>query len=204
MVKQMQSNKTFLVVDFEFTTHDRSYGKPRAFFHEIIEVGAVTVARPALTIEEPYQSFVKPQFFPRLTEVCKNLTMITQKDVETGISYQAMLERLAERYIAGETYLAAWGDSDWEVISYACQRYKLPCPFVFGDYVDLSEEYKAFGGSERRKSLKHAMEEMQIDGEGLAHCALDDAKNAAQVMVKMLQAGWLPKQESHDETSVTV
>ena len=33
--------KKFLVVDFEFTTYERPVGRPRGFFSEIIEIGAV-------------------------------------------------------------------------------------------------------------------------------------------------------------------
>ena len=36
--------KKFLVVDFEFTTYERPVGRPRGFFSEIIEIGAVKLA----------------------------------------------------------------------------------------------------------------------------------------------------------------
>lgn len=39
MVADM-AGRDFLIIDFEFTTHKKLVGKPRAFFPEIIEVGA--------------------------------------------------------------------------------------------------------------------------------------------------------------------
>ena len=33
--------KDFLLVDFEFTTYTKPVGRPRGFFSEIIEIGAV-------------------------------------------------------------------------------------------------------------------------------------------------------------------
>ena len=33
--------RTILVADFEFTVHDAGPGRPRAFFPEVIEAGAV-------------------------------------------------------------------------------------------------------------------------------------------------------------------
>lgn len=184
--------RKFLVVDFEFTTHDKTYGRPRAFFPEIIEVGAVLLTPPSFEPEYKFQSFVKPAFFPKLSEACKNITMITQKDVDGGITYQAMLDELAAHYIPGETYLAAWGDADWEVLAGACSRYKIVCPFKAADYVDLAVEYRQFYHHERRVSLKHALEERKLEGEGLHHCAMDDTINAARVMYEMIAAGWLP------------
>ena len=41
--------KKFLVVDFEFTTYERPVGRPRGFFSEIIEIGAVKLDGEPLT-----------------------------------------------------------------------------------------------------------------------------------------------------------
>lgn len=184
--------RNFLVADFEFTTFQGTYGRPRAFFPEIIEAGAILLEPPEYECTEPYQVFVKPRYFPKLTEECRNITLIHQKDVDTGISFEAMLTALAEYYQPGVTFFAAWGNADRDVIHNACLRYKLPCPFSWEDYIDLAEEYKTFYGFERCHSLKHALEERKITQKGLSHLALDDAINAAQVMLRMIGDGWTP------------
>ena len=56
--------KKFLVVDFEFTTYERPVGRPRGFFSEIIEIGAVKLDGEPLTDCGRIQSFVKPSFYP--------------------------------------------------------------------------------------------------------------------------------------------
>lgn len=184
--------RNFLVADFEFTTFKGTYGRPRAFFPEIIEAGSVLLEPPAYEFLMPYQTFVKPRYFPKLTEECKNITLIKQTDVDAGITFEAMLEELSHYYQPGSTFFAAWGNADRDVIQNACLRYKLPCPFNWSDYIDLAEEYKAFYSLERRHSLKHALEERQIEQKGLSHLALDDALNAAQVMMRMIADGWVP------------
>lgn len=131
-------------------------------------------------------------FFPRLSPACKNLTMINQEDIDAGIPFGDMLIKLAEVYKAGETGLVAWGNSDREVVENCCAKYKLPCPFNWADYIDLAEEYKAFYRHERRISLKHAVEERQIERKGFYHLALDDAENTALIVMRMLEEGWLP------------
>lgn len=184
--------KNYLVFDFEFTTHDSMYGRPRGFFQEVIEVGAVLLTLPEYKSEWRYQTFVKPVFFPRLSVACKNLTMINQDDVNEGVPLEEMLTKLAVPYQAGETGLVAWGNSDREVVENCCAKYKLPCPFDWSDYIDLAEEYKVFYQHERRISLKHAVEERQIERKGFYHLALDDAENTAFIVARMLQEGWLP------------
>lgn len=184
--------KNYLVFDFEFTTHDSMYGRPRGFFQEVIEVGAVLLTLPEYKSEWRYQTFVKPVFFPRLSVACKNLTMINQDDVNEGVPLEEMLTKLAVPYQAGETGLVAWGNSDREVVENCCAKYKLSCPFDWSDYIDLAEEYKVFYQHERRISLKHAVEERQIERKGFYHLALDDAENTAFIVARMLQEGWLP------------
>lgn len=183
----------YLVIDFEFTTHDSNYGKPRAFFQEIIEVGAVLLEGEKLDKTYEYQAFIKPQFFPRLTEACKNITLITQDDVNRGIRFADMLEEVAKKYKPRKTCIVAWGDADWQVISYACKRYNLTCPFNFEDYIDLANEYKIFYSLERHMSLKNAILMQEIESHGLYHCALDDAINTVSILKKMLNDGWQPK-----------
>ena len=56
--------KKFLVVDYEFTTYERPVGRPRGFFSEIIEIGAVKLEGEPLTESDRIQDFVKPKFFP--------------------------------------------------------------------------------------------------------------------------------------------
>lgn len=83
---------SFMVLDFEFTTYgDKAYGKPRAFFPEIIEIGAVLLDVSSLNIEPLYQSFVRPLFFPRLTPECTRLTQISQQDVDGGVALSPAL-----------------------------------------------------------------------------------------------------------------
>ncbi|MDU4961183.1 MAG: 3'-5' exonuclease KapD [Sporomusaceae bacterium] len=191
--------RNLLVADFEFTTFSGSYGRPRAFFPEIIEAGAILLTPPAYAYSNPYQVFVKPRFFPRLTEECRNITLIKQQDVDGGISFEDMLTALLAYYKPGATFFAAWGNADRDVIQNACTRYKLTCPFDWNDYIDLAEEYKAFYQLERRHSLKHALEERCIEQKGLSHLALDDAINAAQVMLRMIEEGWVPGRRGQTE-----
>ena len=54
--------KDFLLVDFEFTTYTKPVGRPRGFFSEIIEIGAVKLTGADFKEEGKIQNFVKPNF----------------------------------------------------------------------------------------------------------------------------------------------
>lgn len=185
--------RTILVADFEFTVHDAGPGRPRAFFPEVIEAGAVRLAPPEYSEEEVIQTFVKPQYYPKIRPECTNITMIRQADVNAGIGFDDLLGRLGQSYFSGQTWFACWGDSDQKVLDEACKRYKIACPFAWDDYIDLALAYKTFYGRERSIGLQQAVEETGVERYGMSHLALDDAINAARVMRHMMQAGWTPE-----------
>ncbi len=180
----------FLVMDFEFTTHKSWVGKPRAFFPEIIEVGAVLTAAPEFSLERTYQSFVKPRFFPRLTQECKDIAMIQQTDVDGGIDLEEMIASLHRMYKPGKTFFVAWGEADRQVLQEECRRYKIDYPFVVEDYLDLAVAYRDFYQLPRRRSLKDAITEQNIESHGFWHMAINDAANTAKLLQHLLQAGW--------------
>lgn len=180
---------SFLVVDFEFSV-PRSFGKPRAWFQEIIEVGAVLADKMGNPTNHTYNAFVKPRFWPRLAKESYAITGIRQEDVDGGIELVSTLIRLQEMSPDKETWLVAWGDSDRKVLSNNCEKYGLNYPFQWDHYLDLAEAYKTFRHLDKRASLKRAIEENEIPQIGILHSALDDAINAAQVLSWMIQNGW--------------
>ena len=188
----MDDNRVLLVADFEFTVHDSGPGRPRAFFPEVIEAGALQLLPPDYLETPVIQTFVRPQYFPKIKPECYNITMIQQKDVDGGIGFTELLSRLTAVYMPGRTWLACWGDSDQKVIDNACRRYKIPCPFDWADYLDLAFEYKTFYGRDRSIGLQQAVEETGIERYGMSHLAMDDAVNAARVLLHMARAGWKP------------
>ena len=188
----MTSDKNFLIADFEFTTFDTPFGRPRGFFPEIIEAGAVLLSADLSDMQKVYQTFVKPRLFPKLSDACKNIAMLTQEDINQGIDWAEAMQKLAEYYTAGQTWLVAWGDADWEVIQNNCSKYKLECPFLAEDYLDLALAYRQYYAKDRTLSLQHAIAEQNIEREGHYHLALDDAFNTGLLLRRMRESGWNP------------
>ena len=179
----------YLVVDFEFTFYKRPVGRPRAFFAEIIEIGAVKLDE-SLKECGKLQNFVKPHFFPKHAKDAMDFCMITDADMKKAITFPAMLEKMSAMYEAGNTLFVAWGDSDYKVLAEGCGRHKLDNPVLQADYLDLAEAYKLWRGEENTPGLKTAIIEMEVTADGLAHTAFDDAYNTGKVLAKMLEKGW--------------
>ena len=179
----------YLVVDFEFTFYKRPVGRPRAFFAEIIEIGAVKLDE-SLKECGKLQNFVKPHFFPKHAKDAMDFCMITDADMKKAITFPAMLEKISAMYEAGNTLFVAWGDSDYKVLAEGCSRHKLENPVLQADYLDLAEAYKLWRGEENTPGLKTAIIEMEVTADGLAHTAFDDAYNTGKVLAKMLEKGW--------------
>ena len=179
----------YLVVDFEFTFYKRPVGRPRAFFAEIIEIGAVKLDE-SLKECGKLQNFVKPHFFPKHAKDAMDFCMITDADMKKAITFPAMLEKMSAMYEVGNTLFVAWGDSDYKVLAEGCSRHKLDNPVLQTDYLDLAEAYKLWRGEENTPGLKAAITEMEVTADGLAHTAFDDAYNTGKVLAKMLEKGW--------------
>ena len=79
--------RNYLVVDFEFTTYTKPVGRPRGFFSEIIEIGAVLLKGEMLEQAAKIQDFVKPHFYPKQAKDSMDFCMITEKDMKKGIEY---------------------------------------------------------------------------------------------------------------------
>lgn len=167
----MSENRRTLFIDFEFTMPDRN-SKRRGFYQEIIEAGAVLV--DCGKIVEQFSSYVMPLRFPILTDRCKSFLNISQAQVNSGISFQSLVERLDSVGGSRNCQIVTWGNMDMKVLQHNCQQASVPFPLP-GKQIDLSMEYKRFFGDQNQTGLWKAVQEYGREGTGKHHRALDDA-----------------------------
>ncbi|MFD3448831.1 3'-5' exonuclease KapD [Microbacteriaceae bacterium 4G12] len=165
------NKQQFLFVDFEFTMPENKR-KPEGFFPEIIEVGIALVLDN--TIVDTFSSYVRPVRFPVLTERCKNFLNIQQEEVDNGISFIELVNRLVGYEKLYTSTVVTWGNMDMKVLKQNCAAVHRPYPFK-GKHRDLSIEYKKFFGDRNQTGLWKAIESYGKKGTGKHHCALDDA-----------------------------
>ena len=101
-------SRDFFVADFEFTQYTKRMGRPRGFFSEIIEIGAVKIDGNSLAVTGKIQNFVHPHFYPKQAKEGMDFCMITEKDMESAIEFGEMLEQIKALYVPGQTYFVAW------------------------------------------------------------------------------------------------
>ena len=186
-------DKDFFVVDLEFTQYTKPVGRPRGFFSEIIEIGAVKISSITNEITGHIQNFVKPHFFPKQAAEGMEFCMITASDMKTAIKFSDMLKRINSLYVPNQTYFVTWGDADFSVIRQGCEHHMLANPILPEDCLDLAAAYKMLKGDRNTTGLRAATEELGVNADGLWHTAYDDAVNTGNVLLKLIDDGWKPE-----------
>lgn len=166
-----EKERTILFIDFEFTMPDRN-SKKRGFYQEIIEAGVVLVENNQVV--EQFSSYVKPIRFPKLTERCRSFLNISQEQVNSGIAFKNLVEKLKRLGGNRHCHVVTWGNMDMKVLSQNCQQASVEFPLP-GKQIDLSMEYKRFFGDQNQTGLWKAVQEYGREGTGKHHRALDDA-----------------------------
>ncbi len=183
--------RDYLVVDFEFTKYTKPTGKPRGFFPEIIEIGAVKISGETLELAEQTGQFVRPHFYPKLASEGMEFSMIREEDMQSAIEFKELLDLIRGLYIPHKTYFVAWGDADYQVLDEGCRRHGLDNPVLFEDYVDMAAWYKWEIGDDYTTGLRQAIEEQCLDSEMFWHTAVQDAANTGVLLVKLIKDGWV-------------
>ena len=182
--------RDYFVVDFEFTQYTKPVGRPRGFFSEIIEIGAVKISGETLEHIGQISNYVLPHFYPRQSGEGMEFSMISEKDLKTAIEFGEMVELIRSQYTPHETFFVAWGDADYKVLDEGCRRHKLENPVLYEDYLDMAAWYKWEMGDNYTTGLRKAVDEQCMDSEMFWHTASQDAVNTGALLVKLINDGW--------------
>jgi sporulation inhibitor KapD len=168
---RVERMRQYLFIDFEFTMPDSDEDRA-AFVPEIIEAGIVSVVGDA--VRDTFSSYVKPVLNPTLTKRCREFLHITQEQVDGGISFETLVEKINAYLKTRPTTIVTWGNSDLHVLQESCGRTPNLSLRDF-EALDLAAEYKRFFGGHNTTSLKKAVMEYVGIGFDQRHRALDDA-----------------------------
>ena len=176
----------YVVLDLEMCTvpkhmRDASY----RYANEIIQIGAVLLDEDLKTIDE-FSSFVAPQK-GYLTSFISDLTGITQSDLSQAPVFEEAIESFLD-WFPDDARLVTWSTADElqlsrEAISKGIFEPKLfyilenviDCQRMFGDMIGIGRPYK----------LEEALFISDICLEGRLHDGLVDARNTAELFIKM-------------------
>ncbi|XP_058672192.1 ERI1 exoribonuclease 2 [Ammospiza caudacuta] len=199
-----------IVLDFEATC----WGERDRRGPEIIEFPAVLLNTSTGAIESEFHMYVQPQEHPILSEFCKELTGITQNQVDQGVPLNICLSQFMKwiQKIQKEKKIMFSTDSqsnytseakacafvtwtDWDLgvcLHYECRRKQLRKPDILNSWIDLKATYRAFY-NRKPKGLNGALQDLGIAFEGREHSGLDDSRNTARLAWRLICDGCVLK-----------
>jgi len=169
----------YIVFDLEATCEKDN----RDFVNEIIEIGAVKINED-LEIVCEFSSFVKPVLNPILTDFCKKLTTISQKDVDDSAILKEVLDKFID-WIGEEDYmLCSWGFYDKSQFMKDCELHKVQTSWL-KNHISLKHQHgKKIMGAQKGVGMGKALSAAGLNLRGTHHRGIDDARNIAQIFIK--------------------
>jgi inhibitor of KinA sporulation pathway (predicted exonuclease) len=174
----------FMVLDLEATCCDRKTIKRHEM--EIIEIGAVMVESQNLTSVSEFQTFIKPVRYPILTKFCKQLTSISQEQVDKAPMYREGIGHFKAWMDRYQSFIfGSWGDYDREQFEQDSRFHKIPYP-IESEHINLKQLFTTNQDLKKRYGMAKAMDLADIQLEGTHHRGIDDARNIAKLMPYVL------------------
>jgi len=178
--------ETIIIVDLEATCCDQGT-VPRDEM-EIIEIGAVaTEIRTGEAISE-FQSFVRPVRNPLLTDFCRELTTIRQKDVDAADGYPDVISRFSDwlKQWPGHQF-GSWGDYDRRQFEKDSAFHDMDLPFP-GKHRNIKREVATELKLRKPMGVAGTLAKLGMKFDGVAHRGIDDARNIAFLYKSVLCA----------------
>jgi inhibitor of KinA sporulation pathway (predicted exonuclease) len=174
----------FIIYDLEATcwqTEAERIGRTQ----EVIEIGAVKINEYG-KIQSRFESFIRPVIHPQLSDFCKQLTSITQIEVNQADTFPVVIEDFKD-WIGlsnNEEYLlCSWGFFDQKIFSKNCLLHELEDLWT-REHISLKHQYPRIKGIGNSIGLKNAVEREGFEFEGAHHRGIDDAINLAKIFLK--------------------
>jgi len=189
----MRTRRYICVTDLEATCWDepeqpgecgKTMVEPRS---EIIEIGCVMVESDRMVTVGEFQTLIKPKLNPVLSDFCKGLTNISQEMVDGGTSFEWACEGLSvwlRKWGVVDITFASWGYYDFKQLSLDCELHGVEFPFT-GEHLNVKTHFSEKKGFAKGKGQGKAANILGIEWEGAQHRALDDARMAAKVLIKV-------------------
>jgi inhibitor of KinA sporulation pathway (predicted exonuclease) len=173
----------YIIYDLEATCWENP---PPGFIQETIEIGAFRVNQFG-EVRGKFNRFVKPVVHPTLSPFCRNLTSITQEDVNRARTFPEVIQEFQDwAYIEEEDYvLCSWGNFDHRMFALDCKLHRLDHEWT-KRHANLKEQYKEMKRMKNGVGLRKAVEKEGILFTGTHHRGISDAENLVKLFLKFL------------------
>ncbi|MDF2879996.1 MAG: 3-5 exonuclease [Clostridiaceae bacterium] len=172
----MNRKVNYIIFDLEATCDEE-----RLIKNEIIEIGAVKINSSGEIIDT-FDKFVKPVINPVLTEFCKNLTSITQEQVDTAEGFKQVCEEFKNWIGESDYWLCSWGFYDKLQFTHDCNFHNLD--FSWGEkHISLKHQYQTIRNQKKGVGVSKALRANNLTFEGTQHRGIDDALNILKIFL---------------------
>ncbi|HZK21260.1 MAG TPA: 3'-5' exonuclease [Oscillospiraceae bacterium] len=176
----------FIILDLEW---NNAYSKKhKSFVNEIIEIGAVKLDSNLKTVDS-FSLFIKAQLRKKLHSRVKELTNITNEDINTGVPFSKAMSIFRKWSNKEDSIVLTWGDTDIRVLIENFHYFNgiNVIPFL-NKYINLQKYTQTFLelSNSEQVGLQAAAEMLGIDIDGYSlHRALDDSYLSADIFRKV-------------------
>jgi inhibitor of KinA sporulation pathway (predicted exonuclease) len=191
----MKTKAYYLVIDFEANCTGNLIKD-----HEIIEFPAVLVnAQDGLIVAE-FRQFVKLVKHKQLSEFIKELTKITDEQVNGGLEWKTCLEEFEkwcrEKNIdIGNTTVVTCGD--WDLRTMLPKQLKstktelsVYLTELLGCWCNAKISFMNCFGNDKQIGMDRMLEKLNLQLEGHHHSGIDDCRNIAKICHKLMGLGF--------------
>ncbi len=173
------AGRDYLVIDLEATCDDAGLVPKREM--EIIEIGAVLVDHTNFEPIDEFQSFVRPVRHPELTPFCRQLTSITQAEVDAAPKFPEVLASLREFMAGRPSLFCSWGEYDRRQFETDAGYHRVKLSFG-ADHLNIKQAFSDALGTSKRFGMAGALRQLGIELSGTHHRGIDDARNIAKIL----------------------
>lgn len=167
--------KNIIIFDLEATCEKDNREYPK----ETIEIGAIDIKG------REFSQFIKPIQKPILTDFCKELTTISQTDINTAQSFKLVYPKFYNFF--KDSILMSWSSYDKRQLikDLKLNHMTLGIDYLNKNHFDLREYFHKVTGKKKVRSMKHAAAILHISLDGTHHRGIDDARNLLKIYNKL-------------------
>jgi 3'-5' exoribonuclease 1 len=166
----------YIIVDLEATC--RESGMSRTDM-ETIEVGAVE-----LPSGREFQAFIRPVVDQELSAFCKNLTGISQSDVDRAETFPLVFQEFLDWAGAEPFTFCSWGEYDRLQLRQDCERHGVPWPVSLDNHLNVKKLF-AQKMAVKPCGMASALHQLGMPLLGRHHRGIDDAHNIAAIFARL-------------------
>ena len=183
---ELKNTDYIIAFDLEATCCTKTTPKEEWFPRnemEIIEIGAVLLdTKNSFKEISSFESFIKPKLHPKLTNFCKELTTISQSDIDSAPPYPKALKSFMDWAFEYKNLMfVSWGNFDSNQF-YRDSKLNNTTKIDLKNHRNAKYDYAKTTGLKKGIGIRKALNRENINFKGTPHRGIDDSRSFSQLL----------------------